>query len=534
MSDAFNPDAYLAQVQQGQAFDPNQYLSAVGMSPQEPPGVGQGETFVNSSVNALPFGRQVTDALAATVLHFLRPSAGAKLMPRAKAELAAAGEAVPEEAEPTFGEDYRTMRSARGARTEEGERENPITAGAGKVAGTTLGILAPLPGFKVGGGVKGALASGAINGGLYGGLGGATGSEELAQGDVAGALKKGAEGLGLGAVLGAPLGAAGYGAQRYGADLLRRLALSSGRKVLTNGADSLSQRNAIPEDAVQAALDTAIKPFRTTEGVKEGLTEALEAKGEEYRSLVAELQSRGVQGPEARQVADRMLARGAALEPNEMNEAIPELYLKKAIQIEGKPPAGQANLGLQQALDLTRSMQRQAKYGRFEDTPVNEALKDIASIGRKSIEDQVAASAAAPGAAPEMKALASRFEPIKRQVGNLAEAEKAATRGAARGAQRGHVGPTELAIAAGELAHGSPGAALGAAGGLRLLRERLPSTTAYSLNLLRQLAERGTGTRGSSGFAAPELLERLRTSGRRQVPALATGQGIDLGNLGQD
>jgi hypothetical protein len=492
-------------------------------APAQPamPRVGAGETALNASVNALPLGKPVVDALSGGLLHALRPSpSGVALTPNARGEMAAQG--IPlQEAPPAPGllDDYRAIRDARTQRDAAGSQQHPLAHALGTAGGIGLSLLAPLPKATVGAGMLGRIGSGALTAGAYGGVNAlANGPADLTRGDVgqalsdvAGvegfkqALQHGREGrygraaldvMGAGApgamLTGGALSAAAEGARPL-AGALRNLAINQGRRVLTNGADSLSTRAPIREAAVNEALSSgAIRPFSTTAATLERLQGLTEEQAARYSKIVADLEAQGVRGPEVRSLADSLFQRYEQGLPNTgASKAVPEVFLNEAINVENVA-GGQPRLGLTQAEEIKRALQRQAKFGRFDETPLNEARREAASIVRQANEEAIAQQA---GSGTPAGGLAEQFVPVKQRLGNLIEAETAAERGAARGAQRGHFGIKEAMHAAAATAAGHPGAAPLMALGSNFLRNRGTSAAAaYAYRLANALNNGDVGS----------------------------------------
>jgi hypothetical protein len=537
MSDAFDPDAYIAQPA-APAFDPDAFLKGAPAAP------GAAETFVNTAANAVPFGKQATDAITAGLLDLYKQhlqSGGVHLTPQAEAEAKERGIDLPKDELPSFGEEFRNARDTRAERTAEGEREHPIAGKAGTVAGTALSILAPLPGAKVGEGLGGAVASGAINGGAYGALGGLTGSDALAKGDWKGAAEDMAvQGLG-GALLGGGLGAAGQQIATRGANALRQFGLKMGRRVLTNGADQLSTRNPLSPEAMEEAMP-AVKFLGTTEGTHARLEGMTGEQADSYRKIIDGLKARGVEGSKADDLAYEMLQRADQVRPHTLNPSVPGTYENLALDLSTKAAPG-GRLALDQQEALKRSVQGMAKYGRFEETPKNEAMRDAASMLRAATEKRVE-EAAGQSADPKVKELAADFVPVKQRLSRLIEATNAAERGVSRGATRGNLGMPEWLMAAGELAAGNPATAVGGPIALKLARNRIPSAvakTAFSAgNALRGAvptagAEQALPLISEQRKGAADLIrgllsapEKRRASSAKQEP----GQS-PLGDLGE-
>jgi len=174
------------------------------------------------------------------------------------------------------------------------------------------------------------------------------------------------------------------------------------------------------------------------------------------------------------------------------------------------PGPAHPRLELDQAERIKRALQHEAKYGRIEDTPINEAKKEIAAVYRKHIEDAVEeAGAAAPPGSPVAE-LASEFLPVKQQLANTLGARDVAMRGAARAAQRsGASGISLFDLANATTAAGTGGLpALALAGASRIWRERGPSTLANMYDVSAEAA----GNFGRWAAANPELVMPAATS----------------------
>lgn len=545
MSEAFDPDKYLAaKAAQPAAFNPDAYLAQV-QGARAAPQVGGGETFVNKGVDALPTGRITTNILSTLALQAGKAlgagSPTVELTPQALAEAKARGMNVDQsDAIPGVMDTYRQQRDRFASRTEAGAEQNPLASGLGTATGTALSLLAPLPKASVGAGAGGRIASNALTGGAYGALNAATnGPADLTQGQVGqfardalgvDALHQGWKdakdgnigrslldlmgaggigGLATGGVLGAGIeGARATGITGKLGDALKRLAIDKGRKVLTNGADQLSTRAAVPEAAVEEAIRSkAIVPFGTNQGAASRLEGLTENVGDQYGEIIAELEAKGAKGPDARAVADDLLGRGAALERNTMDNALPREYLNQADNLLGK--AGpQGELGLTQAEKLKRSLQKMANYNRVNEPTMNEVHRDIASAMRSANEGAIAQAGQAAGPGSEIAALADQFGPVKGRLANLYEAENAAARGAARGAQRGAGSDFGLKTAVVALGSGHPELIPGVVAS-NVLKSRGGSTVAsYGLKLSDLLGNTGQG--GGAGRMAELLANALR------------------------
>ncbi|RKH13796.1 hypothetical protein D7X74_21355 [Corallococcus sp. CA047B] len=151
-----------------------------------------------------------------------------------------------------------------------------------------------------------------------------------------------------------------------------------------------------------------------------------------------------------------------------------------------------SRLPLTQAERIKRALQKEARYGRYEETPINEAKKEIAATYREGIERAVHEAGEAAPPRSEVAELAEEFVPVKRQLARTLAAQEVATRGASRGAQRvgGAAGPSAFDVANAAQASGTsglPAMALAAAG--RVWKERGPSTLA----VLENASQRGAG-----------------------------------------
>jgi hypothetical protein len=307
---------------------------------------------------------------------------------------------------------------------------------------------------------------------LTGGLSGLLGSDaeltpdKATGGDVASAT---ASTL-LGAGLGYALPKVGEKAANVAPAALRRLrqafdnlAVNQGRRVLLNGADSLSNKLPTSAEAVTEAIDSgAILPFGTTQGAFARLERLAGERGAAYAAILEELEAQGVRGPDAERLAAELAERGdELLATTGADKAVPNVFLNEAANLQNvareapavevaarirqalqgvdiPPSAAPADtrLGLGQAEQIKRALQEGARYGRFEDTPVNEAKKEVASRVRQAIEDSVTEAGRAAPEGSDLANLAEGFVPVKQRLGRTLEARDAAERGATRVAQR--------------------------------------------------------------------------------------------------
>jgi hypothetical protein len=198
-------------------------------------------------------------------------------------------------------------------------------------------------------------------------------------------------------------------------------------------------------------------------------------------------------------------------------------------------PDRPADLPLSQAEGLKRTLQGEAKYGRIEDTPVNEAKRRVASMMRQAIEDKVdeAALTAAPGS--ELDAMTGAFMPVKQRLSRTLAASEAADKGAAAAAKRAGLSLTDYlwglgAGGAGLLGGGGGGGMLGAGAamlGHRFLRNRGPSTGAATAYWASRLAGAGANA-AAANPSATRKLESLAASkmlGDQLAPVAEENQG---------
>lgn len=243
----------------------------------------------------------------------------------------------------------------------------------------------------------------------------------------------------------------GYPALR---NALREYAIKKGRNALLAGADQLSNRIRVDEGAVLEAIDSGgIRAAGSTHGAAKRLTDLAAAQGETYAEVVRALETKGVPGPVAGDVADEIIKAGEAAKPNTMLDEVPSIYQSEAKRLLEKVSPESTGpgqrIGLEQMENLKRSAQGKVKYDHMltsnADREINAAHGDVASFLKGANERAIArasADAAQGGTliAPENQQavidLAEGFVPIKNRLGHLIEARNAAVRGAARASQR--------------------------------------------------------------------------------------------------
>lgn len=370
----------------------------------------------------------------------------------------------------TFGDAYDRNLAFNDQLLDRSDEAHPVARWLGNAAGVGLSTAATL---GAGGALRGAQAAGAaptvaelaLEGGRTGAALGAVGGygADRSKDALGTALNVGAGAL-TGGVTGGALSAAPTAISNAlpgAADALEDAGINAGRKVLTNGADRLSKRGPISAEAVREAYDSgAIRPFGSSAGTLERLNALTEEQGQAYRDILTKLENAGVEGPHAQSLAMQLAKEGKDVFRNTANKTLADLYPAKGADIV-EAAEGNPRLGLSQAENIKRDLQAQAKYGRFEDTPLNDAKQDIASRVRQAVENTIEKQMQA-GWNPSVGKLpqdvldaGADFVPVKQRLGRLLEAEAAATRGAARAAQR--TATTNLPGAALDIATGSGG-----------------------------------------------------------------------------
>jgi hypothetical protein len=528
-------------------------LKAAGAKPT--PDVDWKETLLNNTVNMFPGAGRAVD-LASGVARRLAVGEGVNLTPQAVEEAKAAGVEVGEQN--SLLNELRKARDTRRERDEAGGRQNPNAALAGKALGFGLSLASPLPAVKVGSGVLGGIGSAALTGAGYGTFNAvADGKADLTKGEFAQAgkdiigideIRAAAEEAkagnpGKAALLLASAGATGGavvgGVLGTAMELLRaipgvttalnKIAVAQARRVHTNGADQLSGRGPIRAEAMLESLDSgAVRAGGTTEGTMNRLEKMSREQGELYGRIVQQLEDQGVKGPDIDRLATQYMEEAAKRHGNTgSNKAIPKRYAAEAENLRsierGENPYGpaepQTHLRPKQGEDIKRALQDEAYYGKVEETPLNDALQDIASRQRAANEEAFE-GAAGRLAGPEgkqgrllipgeegLRKTVDDFVPVKRRSGNLIEALETARRGVARGAQRRSPYDIDKMTMLGAAASGNPGVlAVPVANGL--IRTRLPSTTAAATRGAARALENRTA--GSSTTRLMQLLENLR------------------------
>lgn len=290
------------------------------------------------------------------------------------------------------------------------------------------------------------------------------------------------------------------------------------RRVLTGGKTPLSVKQPVSQEAVDAAFNAgAIRPFGSTSGTAERLSTAKAGAYAEYAQTLDALEKAGVKGPKALDLARALHNEANQTSNVTLGSPKPGIFRDVADELLTKqtgPNQVGGELGLTQAESMKRALQHEAatEYDKLlhKMRPAGEAKVAIASRVRQAIEDSVEAQAAQ---APQE---AAAFVPAKQKLGALIEATNAAKEGAARAAYRSHFGLPELqGMVAGAASHGTPGGAIGLLG-TKLVRGRGPSTGAYLLRTLSELAK--SSPQGANSPSAPLLANAIRV--RLGIPEL--------------
>lgn len=437
----------------------------------------------------------------------------------------------------SLGQFYREARDGNRAQKEAVRGQAPGWNLAGEVLG---GMIVP------GGQVK-SLSSAMKLAGLLGlGAGFGNSDADLTRGEVGGATLDTLTGGGAGALLG-PVGH--YGGQaiaplaRKGRQLFENWGVNAARRVLNGGATlSNATKRPLSDEAARVALDDkAIGILGNTEGAKRRLNALTETVGDAYGAIVSDLEAQGVEGPAGESLAGILRARAGSI-PTGANQSVPNLFRAEAdhaaavaarnpitqtfspSNIYRKPPP--ARLGLKQAEEMKRALQREAKYGKYEDTPLNEGKQEIASVYRQSVEDVIDDAAERAGRDSDIAHLAAGFVPVKRHLGSLLEAEAAATKAVGMKQGRNAIGLTDAIIGSSAMPTSGPFGAMAVGYLSNLLRNRGTSTwarAAYGTSKgAKSLANWATLNPGK----APLLLMRPGSAYERAADAESQADGL--------
>lgn len=280
------------------------------------------------------------------------------------------------------------------------------------------------------------------------------------------------------------------------------LAVRMGRRVLQGGSDiAAATYKEVPPGAILEALRSGgIIPFGTTQGAYKRLEALAQQRGDVYGGILDELEGLGVQGPEAQKVADDLYQRALeSYKSTGVNKEVSQEFAKQGQNLIEITPEDTGRLGLQQAEAIKRDLQTRARFGLINETPLNEARKEISSTVRQANEDAITEAAAADPLHELLQGLAESFVPVKQQLGNTIAARDLAEKGTARIAGRNAVGLREAMMGA-MTSGGDPVTGTLNAAGFSFLKSRLPSAGASGLYGLSRLA--AAGARGAANNPA--------------------------------
>lgn len=280
------------------------------------------------------------------------------------------------------------------------------------------------------------------------------------------------------------------------------LAVRMGRRVLQGGSDLAAARfkETPPEAILEALRSGGIVPFGTTQGAYSRLQRLAEERGDVYGGILDELEGLGVQGPDAQKLADELYERSLKIfSETGANKEVSREFATQGQSLIDLSPEDTGRLGLKQAEAIKRDLQDRARFGRLEDTPLNEAKKEISSRVRQANEDAISEAAAADPLNDHLQGLAESFVPVKQQLGNTIAARNLAEKGTARIAGRNSVGLREAMMGA-MTSGGDPVTGTLNAAGFSALKSRLPSAGASGAYGLSRLA--AAGARGAANNPA--------------------------------
>lgn len=405
----------------------------------------------------------------------------------------------------------RIYREARGAMREDirkAAKEQPWEFGGGQL----FGGLATAPLVPAGATATTGRALGtAVGLGALGGIG--AGEAEDLPGIAREAAVGGAVGGGLG-LLGSGLSRVARGA----GEKLREIGFAQARRVLRGGAQPLSVKKPVSEEALAQIIETgAMPPGTTTQEVAKRLAAQRRQLGNQLGNVINQLESAGVQPPSQAQLAARL--RRLALEARRRGSgASAEVFDNAANDVMRATTATPG--GRPRSYTLSEAE-------RFKQTLQNEAMAEYERVGgSKLVGDARKAAAATINEAIEQSVFAQRaraepaanaFRNLKRRFGNVAAAQEVAERGAVQAGQRQAIGLRDL------LAAGAGGAIAGAPGAIALPAMMLARTRGTSaaargaLGLGRALEAVRRGPVGSA-LGAGEV------AARRFLPGIAAQQ----------
>jgi len=408
---------------------------------------------------------------------------------------------------------YEEARDAQRYLNEESREQNPKSYVAGELAG----------GFATSSVLPGNIVSNAVQGAAQG-----LGDSEAVD----------ASGLGADAGVAAGMSAAGDAAGRVLGKYalpglasrarkgLEGLATRQGNRALLDGSHSLTNRLPTSDDAVLQALeDEAIQMLGTSKGAFERLREWSKWRGDAYGTILEKMAALGVEGPRAKDLAERFLEEYNDRYRNSGgNKAVANVFKREARNVENITPSefslpgigegpARERLGLMQAERVKRSLQDEPNWSPIWGTLLNDAKQDVSKIYRKSIEDVVEQAGLSPNASPELMQLTEEFMPVKQRLARTLEAREAAKAGAARSANRSAIDLPSWIMAAGQ-----DGAAKQGLTALLIsqMRQRGASTVARGAYLGSRAAANAANMSRMAPKATQELMARLGSVPARQ------------------
>jgi hypothetical protein len=453
---AFDPDAYLAQ---GGGFDPDAYLRKTQPASSNRWVQKIGEGLVPGFNRLTALGAAATDPLFGIGSN------------------------------ESFGQRYDRNLRAEQNQSQTTSREHPfispLVQGVASVPAAVLtgGQSQGLSALTSAGRVANAAKTGAGFGSMY------AAGDAPAGADAGGVLSTAAAGGAVGGLLGAGIQGTAETLPRL-VPRLQAIAIDQGRKVLTGNTAPMATRKPLSPEAIDAAYhEKAIKPFGTVEKAAEVLANAREMKGDQYAQIVAALEAKGVDGPNAILLARQLTGEANQIASQSLGSPAPGMFRNAADELMTKVsdiPFASKRLGLTQAENMKRTLQRAAQSEYVKEGPQSlsgEARTELASRLRQAVEDSVAAQAS------KAPAEAAAFEPIKRELGAVIEASNAANKGAARAANRQTHGLGAKVMASGALASGGLGEAIPTLLGATALRNRGPATLGWTANRLASVLD---------------------------------------------
>lgn len=522
--------------------------SGPALSPGEPR-VSPEETVAGSWLDSMPLGKTIGAAAATLGLQAVRGGTPARLTDKAKAEMQERGIPLPDE-EGGVLDDYRTLRDAGRARIAAGERQNPKAKYLGKGLAFANSFALPAAQVARGAGVVGRLLPAALTAAGYGAVGsvengaadvsrgefgqafkdasGYTGlqraKQSFAQGEkLRGALELAGAGAPGGFATGLLVGGATEAVRRPLSGALKSLGIRKTKDVIQGGSDIAAPgRQPLSDDAAEAVLEQKLLGANTAETYAK-IDNRASSVGDRYGRILAELEARGVRGPDAKALADKLMDEYATLYQNTgANKAAPNVLRDEAanvLDVGRKLPLPGAEgpelptLALSQSEAIKRDLATRARLDRLTNSATEDAHHAASSVYRQGTEDAVAAAGAAAGPDSEIAALADRFVPTKRELGTLLEARTAAERGAVKAAARSS-GPNIIDAMIGSAA-GDPASAYIAAMASRSLRSRLPSMVARGSYGMSKAVQSGGASRA---LARALELAKEREEDTRALP----------------